>query len=109
MSPQEWLRNASQNGSNQISDSHRSLLLRLGTYDEETLWTLLVLLSACFADLAKAGHVNSLPPNMDLPLTARTFMHLSSTMAAADALLKGHGSESSALQGYDPSIGEEGL
>jgi len=109
MTPQEWLKNASQNGLDQTSPSIHSLLLRLGTYDEETLWTLLVLLSACFSDLAKGGAISSLPPNMDLATIARTFTHLSSTMADAHNRLSGLGNNPLDSAGYPDSIPQEGL
>ncbi len=109
MDAQEWLKNASLNGSNQISDSVRMLLSRLGTYDEETLWILLVSLSACFADLARAGHINSLPLSMDPAMAGRTFMHCSNIMDAAVARLSGSGSESSDMPESNPSTVQEGL
>lgn len=109
MSPSEWLENASRNGSNQISDLNRSLLLRLATYDEETLWNLLVLLSACFNDLASAGHVNSLPPSMDPAMAAHIFTRCSNIMDDAAVRLSGSGSGSSDSLGSQPSIPQEGL
>jgi len=109
MNPQEWLRNVSQDGLANVSPFVRSLLSRLEKYDEETLWILLVLLSACFSDLAKAGHVNSLPANMDPSAAADIFTHLSSTMADAAKRLSGPGNESSDLPESDPSFPQEGL
>jgi len=108
MTPSEWLKTASLTGSG-LSDSDRLLLSRLGTYDEDALWKLLVWLSACFSDLAKGGAINSLPANMDLLTVAATFTHLSSTMVDAAHRLSGSGSGSLALQGSQITIPEEGL
>lgn len=104
MEPSEWLKNISQNGSNGISDSARSVLSLLEQNDSETLWTVLVLLSACFSDLAKAGHVNSLPPNLDPATAAPIFTHLSNTMADAAQRLNGLGSVSSGMRELGRSI-----
>lgn len=109
MDAQEWLRSVSQDGSIQISDSVRSLVSRLGTYEEETLWTLLGLLSACFSDLGRAGHINSLPPSMDPATAGHIFTHCSNIMADAAQRLSGSGSASLDMPESNPSIVQEGL
>jgi len=91
MTPQQWLKNVLQNGSNLSGSSHFALSL-IASNDEETLWELLILLSGCFSDLIKAGEFPSLPQNLDLPTAALTFMHLSDTMGSADQQLRGPGS-----------------
>jgi len=105
----EWLRNVLQNGSIEVSDSVRSALSLFATLDEETLWQVLVLLSACYSDLAKAGHINSWPANMDPLEAARIFMHLSSTTADVAFRLSGPGREPSVSPVSALSIPQEEL
>lgn len=106
--PSEWLKTVSQNGSSEISHSALFALSLIGNQNEETLWTILVLLAGCFSDLAKAGNVNSLPPSLDLRMAESTFMHLSSTMADAAQRLSEHGSTPLELPGFRPTIPDVG-
>lgn len=100
----EWLRKVLQSGLNEISPSVHSVLSHFETLDEEALWTVLVVLSGCFNDLAKAGDIPSLPPRWELLEVARTFMHLSNTMVTAHKLLRGAGNTPMVLPESDPLI-----
>jgi len=106
MTPQEWLKSLSQNGSN-LSPSVLFALSLIDMHDEETLWMILILLSGCFSDLAKAGHITSLPPNLDLRTAALTFTHLSSTMDDAASRSSELGNTRMALPGLLPTIPED--
>jgi len=108
MSPQEWLKKLSQDGSKVLSDFDLSVLSLLEKHQTETLWTLLVLLSACFADLAKAGQFPSLPVKWDPSEVGPTFMHLSNTMDEWVRLLNVPGKEPLGLPEFAPSIPQEG-
>lgn len=108
MTPQEWLSSVSRDGSIPLSDSSRSVLSHFVSLDTETLWSVLGLLGACFSDLGKAGHIASLPPNMDPQMADGIFMHLSSMMTAAIEQSKMPGSEPSDLPVFAPTIPQGG-
>jgi len=107
MNHSEWCKIALQNGSTEISTGVSLLLSHIGSLEEEALWTHLALSAACLSDLARGGHIHSLPAKLDVQAVEVTFMRLLNVVQEWQNQSNESGSESSALPEFVDTIIEE--